>query len=221
MNYHQKSRTQLDWYDPAHSYARPFLRGLPLFCSTAFDGKFHFRSVLSVCDPRRWHACAGLDSLPSNGVPGRIIRQCYQSFCDKRLLATITITLQHLLLAGMVLGAGIGLVLSGASASAAAPRSIAGPSLATGRMFGVKWGNESWSRPDVFDVGTTSAPALPACCSPVLSDLRQHMRARDEPGHRSPIMRSSQPRRRRNVMPRGRGGAASRSAGRGAHDSTR
>jgi hypothetical protein len=54
--------------------------------SPAFGGKFHFRSVLLVCDPSRWRACAGQDSLRSNGVQGRIIRQSYKSFCDKRFL---------------------------------------------------------------------------------------------------------------------------------------
>ncbi len=54
-------------------------------------------------------------------------------------------------------------ILSGVGASAAAPRSLAGLSLATGWIItGVKWGNESWSRPDSVGVSTTSAaPALP------------------------------------------------------------
>ncbi len=60
------------------SHARPCLRGL------IHTIQVSFRFVRSICDLARWHACAGLDSLRDNGLPGRTIGQCYQSLCDKR-----------------------------------------------------------------------------------------------------------------------------------------
>jgi hypothetical protein len=72
-------------------------------------------------------------------------------------------TLQHLLFAVVVLeflgiACGFGVVLSGVGASAAAPRSLACLSRATGWIItGVTWGNESWTRPNSVGFGTTSA----------------------------------------------------------------